>query len=284
MNVSLSQVSGSPRGRSPRSSAYSPSEPIVQNEKSTATLSSIGSEKCFTFLLANNTSNQFGVCLLLPRIFKDLSRGVVVHCDYCVCILTKLPFLSFFFNLLLQFDAQGGLDFSEPVKRFSIGIENFKSFQPSFQPPPLRLLIEFTRHLRDIKVSLYRFGTKDQSMVGSFDEADSSLCGVDEMKSSYQPISFSMALRTGTPRGSFSQLLDAMNAGPSFTTSTSQFVSGTQAKFSNTRGLMTKRFLYGMFRRDLMGVYSALPLFASNSDKTIPTGLSQEPPYLPTPR
>ena len=277
----MSQVSGSPRGRSPRSSVYSPPESAVQNDKSTAILSSVGNDKCFAFQLANH---KFGVCLLLPRIFKDLSRGVVVNCDYCVCIITKLPFLSFYFNLLLQFDAQGGLDFSEPVKKFSIGIENFKSFQPSFQPPALRLLIEFTRHLRDIKVPLYRLGTKDQSIVGSFDEVESSLYGMDAMKSSYQSISFSMALRIGTPRGSFSQLLDAMNAGPSFTTSPSQFVSGTQSKFSNTRGLMAKRFLYGMFRRDLMGAYSALPLCTSNSDKIIPSGIAQEPPFLPTPR
>lgn len=312
VNVTVGQTPSSPRGRSPKASIIPIIELAIQNEKNASSSSSIGSTRCFTFLLANNTSNQFGVCLLLPRIFKDIIRGVTVSCDYCVCIVTKLPFLSYFFNLLLQFETQGGFDFSEPVKKYSTGIDNFMTFQPSFQPPALRLLIEFTRHLRDIRVPLYRLGIKSHNRNGnrngnknrhrngyrnesrngngngSFDDMDnSSHDDEDEEKSSYQPITFSMALRSITPRGSFSQLLDAMNASPTITASTSQFVSGTgsQPRSNNGKGYLMRRFLYGIFRRDLMGVYSALPLIPINSNKSIvPSGSTPDPPHLPSNR
>jgi hypothetical protein len=77
-------------------------------------MSSIGNSTCFSFLLTNNTSNQYGICLLMPRVFKDIARNVIITCKYCVCIITKLPFLSYMFNLLIQIESQGGLDFSEP--------------------------------------------------------------------------------------------------------------------------------------------------------------------------
>jgi hypothetical protein len=80
--------------------------------------STIGNSRCFTFLLADHTSNQYGVCLLLPRTFRDSQKSLLISCDYCVCVVTTFPFLGLLFNLLLQFDAIGGFDFSGTVKIF----------------------------------------------------------------------------------------------------------------------------------------------------------------------
>ena len=248
-----------------------------------AAASSIGSNRCFTFLLANNTSNQFGVCLLLPRVFRDSGRGVLISCDYCVCIVTKLPFLSYLFNLLMQFDAQGGLDFSEPVQKQAIGVDSFLLFQP----PALRLLIEFTRHLRDVNVPLYRVGSKYNSTYGAFNceyDGEEDVFPEDDPKSAYQPVTFSMALKSATPKGSFSQLLDAIST-PAYFQPVSHFTSGsTPSRPVPPKGSLTRRSLFSVFRRDLMGVYSALPLLPFNIHRSLPVGSVPEPPYLPSPR
>lgn len=247
------------------------SSPVSQTG---AALSSIGNSRCFAFILANNTSHQYGVCLQLPRTFKDISRGILVQCDYCVCIITKLPFLSYFFNLLMQFESLGGIDFTEPLTRYS-------GVSPP-HPPALRMLIEFTRHLQAIKVPLYRLGCR--YLDGVTDDDDDCTAGMEQSKSSYQAISFLMAVRTSLPAGSFSQLLDAISA-PNGTGMVPSH-SSTYAPLSpiSRSKTLTKRSLNVLFRRDLMGNYSTLPLVASMSHKNIPQGLISDPPYLPSPK
>ena len=241
-----------------------------------AALSCIGNNRCFTFILANNTSNQYGVCLQLPRSFKDTSRGIVVQCDYCVCIITKLPFLSYFFNLLMQFESLGGIDFTEPLARYS------ETSPP--HPSALRMLIEFTRHLQAIKVPLYRLGNK--YLDGVTDDDDDCSGGAEQCKSSYQAITFLMAVRTSLPGGSFSQLLDAISVPNGIGMGIIPSHSSTYAPLSpiSRSKSMAKRSLNVLFRRDLMGNYSALPLIASMSHKNIPQGNVIDPPYLPSPK
>jgi hypothetical protein len=85
---------------------------LSANSGNPSASSSICNTRCFAFLLSNHTSYQYGVCLSLPRTFRDVSKGVAVSCDYCVCLVTGFPFLGLLFHLLLQFEALGGLDFS----------------------------------------------------------------------------------------------------------------------------------------------------------------------------
>ena len=248
---------------------FSPTTPSATTAG--AAVSSIGNSRCFTFLLANNTSNQFGVCLQLPRTFRDLSKGVIVSCDYCVCVITKLPFLSYIFNLLMQLDALGGLDFSEPVQRL-----HPTSLQ---QPLALRQLTEFTRHLRGVRVPIYRLGPKFFRGDADYDDDDDGI-GSD-FKSTYQSVSFNMAMRSTVPGGSFSQLLDTISLSPLPSQSSSRYVSISPV----TRGKsLVKRSLTGVFRRDLIGTYSALPFTPQMQHKnTIPTAIP-DPPFLPSPK
>jgi DENN (AEX-3) domain len=248
---------------------FSPSTPSASTAGSA--VSSIGNNRCFTFLLANNTSTQFGVCLQLPRSFRDLSKGVIVSFDYYVCVITKLPFLSYIFNLLMQLDALGGLDFSEPVQRLL----------PSslLQPSALRLLMEFTRHLRGVRVPIYRLGPRYFS--GDTDYDDDEEAQGNDTKSTYQSVSFNMAMRSTIPGGSFSQLLDTISISPLPIQSSSRYVSASPV----TRGKsLVKRSLTGVFRRDLIGSYSALPFTPQPQHKNSIPPVIPDPPFLPSPK
>lgn len=210
--------------------------------------------------------------MLLSRTFRDLSKGVIVSCDYCVCVITKLPFLSYIFNLLMQLDALGGLDFSEPVQRLPPD-----SLQ---QPSALRLLIEFTRHLRGVRVPIYRLGPKFFKDDTDYDDDDDS--EESEFKGKYQSVLFNMAMRSTITGGSFNQLLDTISLSPLPAQSSSRYVSVSPV----TRGKsLVKRSLTGVFRRDLIGAYSALPFTPQLQPhkNSIPQAIS-DPPYLPSPK
>ena len=237
----------------------------------------------------------------------------------------------------MQFDAQGGLDFTEPVQKKvpGTGIENYLLFQP----PALRLLIDFTRHLRDVTVPLYRLGARyfnsnspmnrnqNQSTIvnvsvlsnnngnnnnnnnGNNNNNNKNENGFEEeeVKGSYQSVSFSMVLRSATPKGSYTQLLDAINAVPNnnnsnysvssphytpaytpmrfshsasnsnkdnsnfnnFSTSNRDFNANNNSNSANTsgKGTLTRRSVSTLLRRDLMGTYSALPLTPTSTHK-----------------
>ena len=236
-------------------------------------LSSIGNGRCFSFLLSNNTSNQYGVCLQFTRTFKDLSKGVHVTCDYCVCMISKLPFLSYLFNLLLQLDAQGGLDFLEPVQRFNP--DNF------LIPPTFKILVEFTRLLRGVKVPLYRLGAKYLAR----DYVEEDVIRSDVKKSSYSPISFNMVVKPVLTDGVLGHFMDlaAHSYGISQAVAPpSQYVSSPSPPLSKS-SKATKKSLFGVFRRDLMGSYSSLPPAATQTKPLLPT-TQPEPPFLQSPR
>ncbi len=71
-----------------------------------------GSTRCFSFLLTNHTSSQYGACFVFPKAFRDPKTGLSVTVEYCVCAVTRLPFLTFLFNCFSQFEAIGGFDVS----------------------------------------------------------------------------------------------------------------------------------------------------------------------------
>lgn len=73
--------------------------------------------RCFSFLLSSHFSTQYGVCFVFQRTYHYRDKtgrfngvSLSVSVDYCVCVVTKVPFLSFFFHTLAQFEALGGLD------------------------------------------------------------------------------------------------------------------------------------------------------------------------------
>jgi hypothetical protein len=271
----------------------SPSRKLNQSTKISAPVSSIGNSRCFSFLLANNTSNQFGICLTLPRTFHDKARGVTVNCEYCVCIVTKFPFLSYIFNLLMQFDILGGLEFLEPVHRQETLAESILLGKPSV----LRMLIDLASQLHEIRVPLYRLGRraeKDSTYI-SFESSlrEDGPYGDSEHKGSYQPVNFSICFRSvsrkGSPIGSFEiKVIDALNplsSSPTINRSLSPVSTTLFASLgSMRRGKSYKESVNGVFRRDLMGLYSALPLVPSFLHKNIPSASFPEPPFLPNAR
>ena len=233
--------------------------------------SSIGNGKCFAFLLSNNTSNQYGVCLQITRIFKDLSKGVNVTCDYCICMISKLPFLSYLFNLLLQLDTQGGLDFTEPVQRYYP--DNF------LIPPTFKILVEFTRLIRSVKVPLYRLGAKYLAR----DYVEEEIIRLDATKSSYAPISFNMVVKPVLTDGLLGHFMDSSTN--SYGISSSTLAQQTQSQYNVSSSSpplskvskSNKKTLHGVFRRDLMGSYSSLPPTTTQTKHP-------EPPFLHSPR
>ena len=73
--------------------------------------------RCFSFLLSSHFSTQYGICFVFQRTYHYHDKtgrfggvSLNLNVDYCVCVVTKVPFLSFLFNTLTQFEALGGLD------------------------------------------------------------------------------------------------------------------------------------------------------------------------------
>jgi len=94
-------------------------------------------------MLSNHISTQYGACVKLQRTYVLLAKDpkadtstadsaefalnannnsnvnsnvskakkyVTVQLDYCMCVVTRQPFLTLLFHILQQFDAMGGLD------------------------------------------------------------------------------------------------------------------------------------------------------------------------------
>lgn len=79
---------------------------IIKNKKSMK--SSKG--KFFSFILSNHTRKDFAMCYLLSRQFYLSQWDVNVEMDYCICIVSRLPFLNMYFRLLENFDKAGGFN------------------------------------------------------------------------------------------------------------------------------------------------------------------------------
>ena len=107
--------------------------------------------RCFAFQLSNHTCSQYGVCLVLPRTFRDLSRGLSISTEYCVCVTTRFPFLSYFFHMLRQFEAMGGFDLGGGLVD-----EPLRAQDDSFPiQAELRLLNDLASRLSKVQLPIY---------------------------------------------------------------------------------------------------------------------------------
>jgi len=277
--------------------------------------SAIGNSRCFAFLLNNNanqrqvlqTSTQthkFGVCLLVQRSFRDHARGVIVTCEYCICLVSALPFLGFLFHLLIQFEACGGLELNAPVRAYESPDDN-----ELFRPPELRMLSELARRLRSVHVPMFPSARVPPDAAGG---GSPSPDAPPEM--TFAPLKFAMVVRTGgaTPRSSIVAALPSgtgplPNASPSTssvaTRSRSPSIVATAASAAHNNIInqppsrlppnyvastatgvvkpvtkLTKKHVVGTFGRDLMAPFCSLPPVPRDPDAVPATLFPAKPP------
>ena len=211
----------------------------ADNDQSNTLLSypsAIGNNRCFAFFLLSSHSSaqqslnptmqthKYGVCLLVQRSFRDHARGVVVTCDYCVCVVSKLPFFGFLFHLLIQFEAVGGLELSVPVRVHS-------STEDEDGPHELKMLRELSKRLHNVKVPLFPSATSSPTPATAVnvkgEEGDGERKGDEKAHDpseiitsglSYPLLKFTMTVVVGTPRSSIANAVNlslAMSPGPS---------------------------------------------------------------------
>ena len=199
-----------------------------ENDQSNTPLSypsAIGNNRCFAFFLLSSHSSaqqalnptmqthKFGVCLLVQRSFRDHARGVVVTCDYCVCVVSKLPFFSFLFHLLIQFEAVGGLELSVPVRAHNSSDDNDGPYE-------LRMLRELSKRLHNVRVPLFPSATNGPTSAvnvnggeregegeGKVDENAKESPEINTSGLSYPSLKFTMTVSVGTPRVSIANAI-----------------------------------------------------------------------------
>ena len=198
----------------------------ADNDQANAPLSypsAIGNNRCFAFFLLSSHSSaqqslnptmqthKFGVCLLVQRSFRDHARGVVVTCDYCVCVVSILPFFGFLFHLLIQFEAVGGLELSVPVRAHTASDDNDG-------PPELKMLRELSKRLHSVRVPLFpsvnstptpAVNVKGEERGGEGEGTEKAKEPSEIMTSglSYPSLKFTMTVLVGTPRSSIANAL-----------------------------------------------------------------------------
>jgi hypothetical protein len=89
------------------------------DKKDSSTTTTIGSS--FVFKLTGHLTSRFVLCLPVHKIFVYEKLGVEIHTAYCVCIISRFSFFSFFSFSLQQFVEAGGLDFESPLENQDIG-------------------------------------------------------------------------------------------------------------------------------------------------------------------
>ena len=276
--------------------------------------SAIGNSRCFAFLLNNNANPQqvlqtstqthkFGVCLLVQRSFRDHARGIIVTCEYCICLVSALPFLGFLFHILIQFEATGGLELNAPVRAFESTDDN-----ELFRPPELRMLSEFARRLRSVHVPLFPGARMPADAAGGSPSPDAA----PEM--TFAALKFAMVVRTGgaTPRSSANAAL-APGAGqmPNMSPSTGSaatrlrspsivatamsaanmsqpasrlppcYVASTATGVIKLTTKLMKKNVVGTFRRDLMAPFCSLPAAQRDPNASHATLIPIRPPSPP---
>ena len=81
---------------------------------------SSASTSSFVFKLTGHTSSRFVVCLPIRKYFYD-DRGIETCTCYCVCMISRFGFFSYFTHILQQFVDLGGLDFETPLEKQDVG-------------------------------------------------------------------------------------------------------------------------------------------------------------------
>jgi hypothetical protein len=77
--------------------------------------------QAFVFKLTGHQTSRFVLCLPLNKLFLYENYGVEIQTSYCICIISRFAFFSYFMFSLQQFVELGGLDFETPLEKQDIG-------------------------------------------------------------------------------------------------------------------------------------------------------------------
>mgnify|MGYP003386238905 CR=1 FL=1 len=175
----VSLMSPTRRKPSPR---YTNKQRILFQSKTSS-----GASNCnrFVFLLSNHTSNQFGICMTIPRIvtLERRNKSIKVKTCYCLTILTAYPFFSFFFQLLTEYVNMKGfcVDATSFVTKQAAGdllqyelrqLESFamKLIRHAIPHPGQSLLFSFTMNMirQEILIKRLLIGNRvEENCVGT---------------------------------------------------------------------------------------------------------------------
>ena len=77
--------------------------------------------KSFVFVLASHTYSQYAICMVVPRTFKDPanpSSNRLITTEYSICVVTRLPFISYLTHILHRSDLMGWIfpSLKEPIQ------------------------------------------------------------------------------------------------------------------------------------------------------------------------
>lgn len=111
--------------------------------------SSKRSTKSFVFVLASHTYSQYAICMIVPRTFKDPanpSSDRLITTEYSICVITRLPFISYIMHILYRSDLMGWIfpNLKEPIQ----ASDNPREIIPSI----LYSLNDLANRLRRIKI------------------------------------------------------------------------------------------------------------------------------------
>jgi len=147
----------------------------------------------FSFLLSNHVSTQYGLCLQIPRTVTLPARGTVcpvtVHVVYCICVVTRFPFLGHLLHALAMFEQHGGLDVPD-------GGDCIRQCEASRTnvPAELRLLAELASSLDRLHVPIYpRMAASGSS--SSLTEGALSLSALAAIPLSYDPVTLTFPVK-----------------------------------------------------------------------------------------
>ena len=120
-----------------------------KKENSTSKVDHLISKAQFILIFGDQTYQQYGLCLRIPVKHYDYSLHVVVNTSYVICLMTKMPFFNYIFDILADFDSTfHGLKFNELLE-----------VQDSLLPlqSELKLMNELALKLKKVSIPLYPF-------------------------------------------------------------------------------------------------------------------------------
>lgn len=127
-----------------------------------ASLHSKKRSQVFTYTLQNHTSNHYGICMVVPRTFRDTRLGLLITTNYCICLVTEYPYVSFLCHILQKFDACGGFELDSAIEEQADGLlvrPDLKVFSQLISRlkkqtvPGMGQLIDFNVSVRDARLT-----------------------------------------------------------------------------------------------------------------------------------
>lgn len=126
----------------------------------------------FILLLGDHSYQQYGLALHLPMTFKYPQYGITVYTSYVLCLMTKVPFFSYIYHILEQFDAfTGGLTFDQPVPKQDLYFPYLAQLKP---------LNDLAIRLKKLIIPLYPYITNDSLDINNITTTSSNKPSVKE--------------------------------------------------------------------------------------------------------